>query len=293
VVSRLNYAPDVPPNSQDSLSSKYWVINNYGLNATFSPTSELWFKGIGYVSPQQGITPSKFSLFKRRSIDDGATWQTFGAADSATSGSQGQVRFGLNNNITSFSQFVFTKGTPTPLPISWLWFKATPDFPNRVKLDWATATEFNSQRFVVERSIDGQHFDSLSEVTAVGFAQNPTYYRYFDSMPIHGTAYYRIKEMDIDGSYSYSNVEVITYKKPAASFTFFPNPTKGGRSLSIDHSYETLIISIVDAQGRIIFNQKVGPGNQNLATENLSAGSYFIVIDDENGARKMYPWIIH
>jgi len=293
VVSRLNYQPDVPPTSQDSLSNRYWVINNYGTNATFSPMQELWFRGIGYVSPQHGASPNKFSLFKRRSIDDGATWQAFGAADSATSGTSGQVRFGLNSNLTSFSQFVFTKGTPTPLPVSWLWFKATPDFPNRVKLDWATATEFNSLRFVIERSSDGQNFDSLGEVAAIGFSQTPTNYRYFDSMPIHGTAYYRIKEVDVDGSISYSNIEVITYRKPASSFTFFPNPTKGGQILSIDHSYEKLTIKIVDAQGRVVLQEKVGPGNKNLATENLATGSYFIVIDDEKGTRKMYPWIIH
>lgn len=293
VVSRLNYQPDVVPNSQDSMSRYYWVINNFGSNSTFSPMQELWFKGIGFVSPQHGASPSKFSLFKRRSIDDGATWQAFGSADSATAGSSGQVRFGLNSNITSFSQFVFTKGTPTTLPVSWLWFKATPDFPDRVKLDWATATEFNSLRFVVERSSDGQHFDSLGEVPAAGFSQVPSYYRYFDSMPIHGTAYYRIKEVDVDGSISYSKIEVITYKKPASSFTFFPNPSKGGSGLSIDHSYESLSIRIVDAQGRIVFHEKVGAGNRMLATENLATGSYFIVIDDEKGTRKMYPWIIH
>jgi hypothetical protein len=112
-------------------------------------------------------------------------------------------------------------------------------------------------------------------------------------MPIHGTAYYRIKEVDVDGSISYSNIEVITYKKPASSFTFFPNPTKGGSSLSIDHSYESLSIRIVDAQGRIVFQEKVGAGSRMLATENLATGSYFIVIDDEKGTRKMYPWIIH
>ncbi len=108
VVSRINLAPDELPN-EFPISRSYWIVNNYGNNATFSELNEIIFRKIGLVSIDDELNPSSFKLFKRGSNRDGASWNSsIDDGDAATQGIDGEVVFSNNNSITSFSQFVIS-----------------------------------------------------------------------------------------------------------------------------------------------------------------------------------------
>jgi hypothetical protein len=105
VATRINLDPDQLPGTFADASS-YWIVRNWGLNATFDPLVEMTFRQIGNVSAAEAAVPSDLTLFRRASNADGATWGTaIDAADAATAGADGDVTFSAGLNVTSFSQF--------------------------------------------------------------------------------------------------------------------------------------------------------------------------------------------
>ena len=96
---------------------------------------------------------------------------------------------------------------------------------DRVILKWVTAEEFNSECFKVERSFDGMRFEKIAQVEAAGTSTETTFYEYSDVEIFGGrTIYYRLRQMDFDGSLFYSSVEVINLSAPV-SYTHLTLPT--------------------------------------------------------------------
>ncbi len=91
--------------------------------------------------------------------------------------------------------------------ITLLQFTATPRFSNKtIKLEWITLTENNNEMFTVERSIDGINFISIGTKEGAGNSNVILEYSIIDNTPIRGVAYYRLKQQDYDGVYTYSNL---------------------------------------------------------------------------------------
>ena len=92
------------------------------------------------------------------------------------------------------------------LPIELLAFNAKRN-DRYVELTWRTATEINNNYFTVERSLDGKSFTSIGNMSGAGNSSNPRDYKLIDSSPIQNeTSYYRLKQTDFDGEYSYSDI---------------------------------------------------------------------------------------
>src|SRR6185436_3568977 len=81
-----------------------------------------------------------------------------------------------------------------------------------VELSWATATELNNDFFTVERSADGTHFEEVLRKPGAGNSTVTLYYSDFDEMPLHGYSYYRLKQTDYDGHYTYSEIKTVKEK---------------------------------------------------------------------------------
>ena len=289
VVSKLKGNPDFAPNS-DLLGNYYIVVNNYGPNSTFSPLEQIKLKEIASISPSLINEPQKVRLYKRRSVDDLNTWNLLGQVDSLESGIKGNAQFGSSKNINSFSQFVVSFGTPTPLPIHWNYFRAIPIYPDFVQLDWSTISEFNSNYFIVERSSDNIHYDSIGQKKAKGFSNQMSNYTYIDSFPIHGVSYYRIKEIDFDGGINQSSVRSVIFRAPQNEINIFPNPIKTGESLQIEHVFNFINIQIIDANGKVIIQEQIGPGIQSILINTLSIGPYYLKTTTPNGVIKIHKF---
>jgi hypothetical protein len=106
VVSKLNIAPNVNPTTGTPLSNKYWIINNFGTNATFSPLTSIKFSNLGTDATGSA---SNFKLYKRVFNSD-ATWGTSqDVADALTTANNNTLTFSTNNNIANFGQFTIAK----------------------------------------------------------------------------------------------------------------------------------------------------------------------------------------
>lgn len=96
-----------------------------------------------------------------------------------------------------------------PLPVELVIFTASLTARQGVALHWVTASEKNSQYFAIERSADGTSFSTLRTVAAAGTTSARTTYNHTDEQPLFGTSYYRLRQVDTDGTTAFSPVQLI------------------------------------------------------------------------------------
>lgn len=112
------------------------------------------------------------------------------------------------------------------LPIEWLNFDATLQETQKVKLAWRTATETNNDHFVIERSNDGLNWQAIEHIGGAGNSDRESSYQSLDPDPPRGMSYYRIKQVDFDGQFSYSPARSILMKATNnIEVKIYPNPT--------------------------------------------------------------------
>jgi len=153
-------------------------------------------------------------------------------------------------------------------------------------LTWETATEANSDYFVVERSLDALQFNEIGRVDAAeNSTQNTTYN--FEDAQTGATMYYRLKQVDMDGNYEYFDIIRINsdcYTDDAGTFIeVFPNPLAGEHDVFIRlfaNTQESVYIEVMNLTGALISKTKAniseGPNVLSFPTNNLAAGTYFI-----------------
>ena len=102
----------------------------------------------------------------------------------------------------------FSLSVLTPLPVTLTRFQAHVE-EKTVQLSWTTGSETNSSHFMVERAVDGVHFEPIARVPAAGNATTPRYYRHADASPLKGTTFYRLAQSDKDGKVQYSEIKTV------------------------------------------------------------------------------------
>jgi hypothetical protein len=146
------------------------------------------------------------------------------------------------NNIGTFSPFTFGSLTPgsNPLPIELLYFTAQPQ-GEVVSLNWKTLTEINNDYFTIERSVDAITFEQLATVQGGGNRNTEALYHTIDDAPLSGVSYYRLKQTDFNGSFSYSQVVAVNRNVVKEEAYVYPNP--------IDPSSSFVVAGLESAQG--------------------------------------------
>jgi hypothetical protein len=167
-------------------------------------------------------------------------WENFGGANFSSGHTQTRGDFTTSTNI-SFSEQIITLGTTNlanPLPITLdpngLQAKFT-EF-NTVELKWRTYTETNNDRFEVERSQNGRDFEYQGEVRGAGTSTTVKNYLIIDEKPLYGKSYYRLKQVDFDGKFTYSNVVGVenTTTPTVEKFYAYPNPVSLSRNTTVN-----------------------------------------------------------
>ncbi|SFQ76292.1 DUF4394 domain-containing protein [Hymenobacter arizonensis] len=170
--------------------------------------------------------------------------------------------------------------TVVPLPVELLHFRAVAA-PGKVTLDWATATEHNSAYYRVERSLDGIVFNAIGpQVPAAGnsFARHD--YSLVDkALPGGATMlYYRLHQVDRDGSFSYSPVQAVVPVYETLVMRVFPNPAKVGAGAVLVGAPSGEKVLVMDALGRAVATgvaDATGAANLTLPT-GMARGMYLV-----------------
>jgi hypothetical protein len=204
----------------------------------------------------------------------------------------------LNSNSITFSVKIqdiskngpyFTLGsqntTNSPLPVEWQYFKGEEWAQGNV-LKWGTASETNARHFEVQRSgSDKEDFRTIATIQAAGTTIEPQDYQYVDQVGNQQTYYYRLKQVDLDGSFEYSNIIALEreFNKAESQLNLLKNPIAQGQPIRYEFtnpSNEVLTVRLYDATGQLRDRQRVSAqkGAQILRTGELSSGVYWLQI---------------
>jgi hypothetical protein len=167
------------------------------------------------------------------------------------------------------------------LPVNLLNFTST-ILPNAVKLQWQTASEINSSYFLIERSVDGINFSTIGKVNAAGSSNILKQYSFVDNAPL-GENYYRLKEVDLNGNYTFSNI--LSVKMPQANaLNIIQNPVQNNLQFTIDNlQSSTNYLSIFDFTGRRVNSFTAQNGVQDIDVSFLTSGTYVLQMITADG----------
>ncbi len=169
-------------------------------------------------------------------------------------------------------------GPPGSLPISLLSFEVNRHDKNSLRLNWVTASETDNEYFDLERSADGLSFESIARIDGRGTTIERTAYTWIDTQPLSGENYYRLKQTDFDGTFSYSSVVYYDFTK-AWQVSTYPNPTQSKLYLrSSEQLSEKVTLGLFNQQGQQVQTWQLAKDSleYEISLEGLPQGVYFL-----------------
>lgn len=150
-------------------------------------------------------------------------------------------------------------------------------------LTWNTLSESNNYGFEIERSTDGEHWDFIGFVEGRGFSSNEVAYSFMDNRPLLGNNYYRLRQVDFDGAFEYSNIILIEFES-GISVHLSPVPTKDMLTVTFPYlktDVASVQVQVVDVLGRILIQENVEVVKDglrfNFDVSDFPSGHYFVV----------------
>jgi len=173
------------------------------------------------------------------------------------------------------------------LPVELTFFEAKV-INKKVLLSWQTASELNNEKFEIEVSEDGREFEKIAEVKGKGTTLEQQGYSFEVKNPRKGISYYRLKQIDFDGKFEYSEVISVNFKEKNGEFgEFYPNPSKSGL-VNLDYlaqNNDKIIVSVFDMTGKLVNSQiqqiVSGDNNLNFDFSELKTGIYIVKIGND------------
>lgn len=212
-----------------------------------------------------------------------AKWESYGQG-AISFGSIGSIRSG--SPVGSFGNLTFgTTGGGNSLPVELVSFDAV-QAGQVVDLSWSTASEINSELFEVQRAANGQDFETIATVNARGTTTELTQYSAVDWHPVAGTNYYRLHQVDLDGSFSNSNIAVVEFESATGiSVQVFPNPIVNG-NIHVQANSTITDVSLYDHIGNVVMQREVeSVSSAALNVDGLAKGVYVMTVNSLDGAQ--------
>lgn len=264
------YNEVVAVSAADNSINRFYDItptNNNSLNATLT---------IHYFDSELGAL-SENSLNVWSSKNSGVSWKFY----SKTSADQDANTVTKTNMDTLARVTLSSNNNNAVLAVKLFSFEAKQDGAN-VKLNWITSQEQNNDRFEIERSQDGNSFVLVGTVRSKGDNNGPQAYSFKDNHPENKSNYYRLKILDKDNTYEYSNIVVVTMNEAVVNtVSAFPLPVKNTVTVKI-RSAEVVnsSVKLLNASGNIVYvgNWKLekGMNTMQIPMAHFAAGNYYL-----------------
>ncbi|MGQ0827454.1 MAG: T9SS type A sorting domain-containing protein [Bacteroidota bacterium] len=253
---------------------RYWDVARQSVANFTNATIQI------YYNTDDGVTDN-LDLRVAKTIGAGTAWTDAGGT--GTANTTGNITSG---SFTSFSRFTLANNTggTNPLPIELIYFDAITN-GNNVDVSWKTASEINNDYFTVERSADGANFENIGIVDGAGNSTSILNYSLSDYRPYNGKSYYRLKQTDFNGMYTYSKVIAVEFNTANEfNFNVYPNPgASENLNLSITgNKSEEVLVVVYDISGKESYSKViiVETDGENIyaldPSKKLSAGVYLI-----------------
>lgn len=247
-----------------------FIANDY--NSTYDATY-YYGNNPAYLASAPTIDENDITLFIR---EDNA--QTIWANSGAPVNLANQT---LTTNNVFRQEYILGLDNLEALPVELISFQASLTQNKDVILDWSTATEINNDFFTLERSRDGVQFEEIGEVEGAGSSNQKIDYQFIDKSPYYGVSYYRLKQTDYDGTYSYSDIRSVNLVS-GQGVQLFPNPVSYGGEIELSSTNSEDLngtYTIFNTAGKTI---QTGQTTNNKIKIDLASGLYFIELRNEN-----------
>ncbi|MFT5647576.1 MAG: hypothetical protein ACI976_002268, partial [Aureispira sp.] len=189
---------------------------------------------------------------------------------------------------TSFSQVVFANAN-AGLPVELIQFEAARENADEVLLNWVTASEKNNEGFQIERMLEGEtSFTEIGWVDGKGTSLNTNYYQYMDENSTLETSYYRLKQVDFDGTATYSAIRAVEGESSGKymDWKLYPNPVSAELQVTFKQlpKYVTnATFSIFTMDGKCLHQSNTAiTSNQTILLDcikDFEAGTYMLSIE--------------
>ncbi len=187
-------------------------------------------------------------------------------------------------------------GPITPLPVELLTFNGSPN-PEGVILKWSTASEKNNDHFDIERSLNGQQFEKVGQVRGSGNSKTEHEYTFIDKQPASGVNYYRLNQIDFDGTNAYSKIIRINATDRSKDLTvqLNPNPCRGENcvvQLKGFSGNNQVSIELRDITGRLVFSQQLKADQTSLVLPKIDSGNGLYILSARDGNYTAFQKVI-
>ena len=178
----------------------------------------------------------------------------------------------------------FTRAVQSPVPVTWLSFDVA-YVSNEVQLTWKVANQKDVMSYTVQKSKDGTQWNDINTIPLIA-GPGPVSYHYTDNTPFSET-YYRIKETDLDGKFSFSVIRRVSKPGVPAVSRIYPNPFIDQLTIELANqaSSSAVMVSLTDIRGALVRRYKFQVGSQAMTISGLHIprGMYYLRVETEDG----------
>lgn len=254
------------------------LLTSTGANA---PRLTMYYVAADYVSD-----PGNLTMVKTKSATPN-TW--FDIGGTASGSPAGNISMAASSaDFDSFSLFSLANkfGGLNTLPIELVDFSAERK-GSEVVLQWKTASEINNDYFEIQRMTGGEKFMKIGQLAGAGTSVSPHNYTFIDQSPSSGDNYYRLKQVDTDGAFSFSPIVRVNFSdlQALARLTVFPNPSPGDQlNLRLYLPLQPVAyLQLIDVSGRIVAETEIRSEGAALdhtwvMSQKLAPGMYVLVM---------------
>ena len=201
------------------------------------------------------------------------------------------TEYNNQNSPSTFYSVSSQQNASNPLPVDLISFHANPNANHTAHLNWVTSSEINNSHFEIERSFDARTFEIVGEVAGNGNSQHLIEYSYLDEdiSLLKNTVFYRLKQVDFDGEFEYSDIRVVRFDalENDMQLEAYPNPFSDEVTIMINLSAgENYQIQITDLNGDIIHKEdhNFKSGIHKLDLSQWDSGMYIVEVASNQGS---------
>jgi hypothetical protein len=236
---------------------------------------------LSYDAASDRVTTSNANLLRVAMADpaDNTRWKDIGGSGSSGVITSASFPAGPLGDFTLATD-INTPPNTNPLPVELVRFSATRQLGG-VRLAWATATEKNSDYFEVQRSLDGRTFVAVERVAARGNSSQQHDYTALDAQAPASRLYYRLRQVDLDGTVAFSPVVSVASTEAQAEFAVYPNPTTDRLTVDLPAAGGRTY-RVINALGQVLAQGAADAANASVDVRRLAAGTYFLELQTAN-----------
>ena len=193
-----------------------------------------------------------------------------------------------DTNLLQNESETVTNITAYVLPLVWGEFTVLKD-AKTASLKWTTLQEINTDRFLVERSIDGINFSSVASIPAGGKSNSEVAYKMIDLSPSTGVNYYRIGQLDRDGKITYSDIRSLVFDGNNRAITISPNPAKDKIMVQLEGNKDAVQVDLLNTSGQKLATFILRQEKNKIDLPVLASGVYYLRVagPDNKGIKKL------